>query len=149
MRATRAWTSAPTHIWHGSIVTYSVAPGEPVVPDAPGRVPEGHDLGVRGWIVRGDRLIEPFADDGVVQDDDGADGDLAAFLCPSRQVQRGPHEPLVFGPRRRSVTQHFTIAQSPISLRAQALTGGESVRERPARPEDGPRSTAATRTSAN
>ena len=91
---------------------------------------------MRGRIVCGDGLVETFADDGLVQDDNRADGDLATFPCPSRQVQCGPHEPLVFGPRRRRITQHFTIAQSPISLRAQALTGGESIRERPARPED-------------
>src|SRR5918999_1498319 len=68
---------------------------QPVIVLTPGGLAERDDLGVRGGIVRADRLIEPAADHRAVEHDDRADGHFPAPPRFTGQLERSAHELLI------------------------------------------------------
>src|SRR5437870_6831272 len=65
---------------------------EPVVAGLPGGLAQGENLGVSGGVAEGDRRVVRLPDDHVVEDDQGAHGDLAAREADTRLGERRPHE---------------------------------------------------------
>ena len=74
---------------------------QPVIASPSSRVAQRHDLGVRGGVVGRDRLIESLADDRLVDDDDGADGNFATAAGFGGELERGAHERLIHALRHR------------------------------------------------
>ena len=66
---------------------------QPVIPDALCRVADGDDLGVRGGIVRADRLVAARTHDLAIDHDHRTDGNFPARLRLPCGMQGGTHEP--------------------------------------------------------
>ena len=65
---------------------------KPVIADAPGRVTEHENFGVRGGITMSDSAISGSRDDFFVEDQNRADGNFAAFSAFARFGERFGHE---------------------------------------------------------
>jgi hypothetical protein len=70
-------------------------PGEPVVPGCPRRRAQGHDLGVRGGILAGDRRVVAGGEEPVIHHDYRADRDLAGLGRAHRFLEGQPHPVVV------------------------------------------------------
>ena len=98
---TRASTSAPAHIVHGSRVTTSVQPSSRHVPEHGGGPAQRDDLGVRGRVAGQLPLVAPGGQLGAVRVvDHRADRHVLArrpapTATPAATAQRAPHPRLV------------------------------------------------------